>query len=235
MINKEKWINSLPNAGLKYNEEINQLDHYRWASTIPKKKTYNSVKKYTLMTIIFVSGLLFVLAVKNETRHLQRTINNLEASINIIEFNLNQAILDNEVITSPDNISRLAKEHLETELTSYKRSQIKNLNNNLEDITEVNKISKKEGSFTKKIKLKVAKKIEKKKTEILKLQELYSQPETIPGEIKTQVARQIDEKKSELKILYNSPEDVFTLKRVGKWSVIQLVKLMLGMPVVPGR
>ena len=25
MINKEKWINSLPNAGLKYNEEINQL------------------------------------------------------------------------------------------------------------------------------------------------------------------------------------------------------------------
>tara|TARA_B100000029_G_scaffold240130_1_gene237308 strand:- start:820 stop:1527 length:708 start_codon:yes stop_codon:yes gene_type:complete len=235
MINKEKWINSLPNAGLKYNEEINQLDHYRWANTIPKKKTYNSLKKYTLMTIIFVSGLLFVLVVKNETRHLQRTINNLEASINIIEFNLNQAILDNEVITSPDNISRLAKEHLETELGSYKRSQIKNLNNNLEDITEVNKISKKEGSFTKKIKLKVAKKIEKKKTEILKLQELYSQPETIPGEIKTQVARQIDEKKSELKILYNSPEDVFTLKRVGKWSVIQVVKLILGMPVVPGR
>ena len=144
-------------------------------------------------------------------------------------------ILDNEVITSPDNISRLAKEHLETELTSYKRSQIKNLNNNLEGITEVNKINKKEGSFTKKIKLKVEKKIEKKKTEILKLQELYYQPETIPGEIKTQVARQIDEKKSELKILYNSPEDVFTLKRVGKWSVIQVVKLILGMPIIPGK
>ena len=232
MINKEKWINSLPNAGLKYNEEINQLDHYRWANTIPKKKTYNSVKKYTFMTIIFVSSLLFLLAVKNETRLLQRTINNLEASINIIEFNLNQAILDNEVITSPDNISRLAKEHLEKELTSYKRSQIKNLNTNLESITKVNK---KESSFTKKVKLEVAKKIEKKKTEILKLQELYSKPETIPGEIKTQVARQIDEKKSELKTLYDSPEEVFTLKRVGKWSIIQVVKLMLGMPVVPGK
>ena len=232
MINKEKWINSLPNAGLKYNEEINQLDHYRWANTIPKKKTYNSVKKYTFMTIIFVSGLLFVLAVKNETRHLQKTINNLEASINIIEFNLNQAILDNEVITSPENISRLAKEHLETELTSYKRSQIKNLNTNMESVTKVNK---KESSFTKKVKLEVAKKIEKKKTEILKLQELYSQPETIPGEIKTQVARQIDEKKSELKNLYNSPEDVFTLKRVGKWTVVQVVKLILGMPVIPVR
>ena len=235
MINKEKWIKSLPNAGLKYNEEINQLDHYRWANTIPQKKTYNSVKKYTFMTIIFVSSLLFVLAVKNETRHLQRTINNLEASINIIEFNLNQAILDNEVITSPENISRLAKEHLETELTSYKRSQIKNLNTNLESINEVNKISKKENSFKKNVKLKVAKKIAKKKTEILKLQELYSQPETIPGEIKTQVARQIDEKKSELKNLYNSPADVFTLKSVGKWSVIQVVKLILGLPVVPGR
>ena len=235
MINKEKWIKSLPNAGLKYNEEINQLDHYRWANTIPKKKTYNSVKKYTFMTIIFVSSLLFVLAVKNETRLLQKTINNLEASINIIEFNLNQAILDNEVITSPDNISRLAKEHLDTELTSYKRAQIKNLNTNLESITKVSKINKNESSFTKNIKLKVAKKIEKKKTEILKLQELYSQPETIPGEIKTQVARQIDEKKSELKNLYNSPEDVFTLKRVGKWTVVQVVKLILGMPVVPGR
>ena len=86
MINKEKWINSLPNAGLKYNEEINQLDHYRWASTIPKKKTYNSVKKYTLMTIIFVSGLLFVLAVKNETRHLQRTINNFNLLKKLIIF-----------------------------------------------------------------------------------------------------------------------------------------------------
>ena len=155
MINKEKWIKSLPNAGLKYNEEINQLDHYRWANTIPKKKTYNSVKKYTFMTIIFVSSLLFVLAVKNETRLLQKTINNLEASINIIEFNLNQAILDNEVITSPDNISRLAKEHLDTELTSYKRAQIKNLNTNLESITKVSKINKNESSFTKNIKLKV--------------------------------------------------------------------------------
>ena len=47
--------------------------------------------------------------------------------------------------------------------------------------------------------------------------------------------RQIDEKKSELKNLYNSPEDVFTLKRVGKWTVVQVVKLILGMPVVPGR
>ena len=99
-----------------YNEEKNQLDDYIWSNTIPKKKTYNSLKKYTLMTIIFVSGLLFVLAVKNETRHLQRTINNLEASISIIEFNLNQAILDNEVIISPENISRLAM----TISTNYK-------------------------------------------------------------------------------------------------------------------
>ena len=45
MINKEKWINSLPNAGLKYNEEINQLDHYRWANTIPKKKNLQFCKK----------------------------------------------------------------------------------------------------------------------------------------------------------------------------------------------
>jgi len=241
MINKEKWINSLPNAGLKYDEEINQLDHYRWANTVPKKKPYNSVKKYTLTTIVFVSGLLLVSAVKNETRNLQRAINNLETSINKIEYNLNEAILDNEVITSPENISRLAKEYLGTELISYKRSQIKNLNYNSENITEVNKIAignankKNKKTLTNRVKLKVAKKIKKKKTEILKLQELYNQPEKIPSEIKTHVAKQIEVKKFELKNLYDSPKEIFTLQKVGKWSVVQVVKLILGMPIVPGR
>ena len=85
------------------------------------------------------------------------------------------------------------------------------------------------------IKSQVAKGIEKKRTEIRKLQELYQNPETIPGEIKIQVATQIKEKKLELKSLYNSPKDVFTLERVGRWSVIQIVKVFLGMPIIPGR
>ena len=202
MINQEKWINSLPNANSKFTNKTNELDHHRWINTIPKKNTYNSVKKYSLMTILFVCGLLFVSALKNETRNLQKEVNNLETSINAIKFNLKQAILDNEVINSPENITRLAKEYLNINLTSYKRSQIKNLNDKTEKITKVSKI-KKEKTNKKKIqnlqaslKTQVGKRIEKKKTEIRKLQELYYDPKSIPAEVKTQVSKKIKEKKN---------------------------------------
>ena len=48
----------------------------------------------------------------------------LKFNLHQSHFNLDQAILDNEVITSPENISRLAKEHLEDGFRSYKKSQI---------------------------------------------------------------------------------------------------------------
>ena len=76
MINQDKWVDSLPNANIKFNEKANQLDHYRWVNTIPKKETYNvvqkysGVRKYSLMAVLFVCGLLFVSVVKNETRNL---------------------------------------------------------------------------------------------------------------------------------------------------------------------
>jgi len=247
MINQDRWIDSLPKVNSKFTKGANELDPHRWVNTIPvpnpvpEKNTYNFVNKYSLMTILFVCGLLFVSALKNETRNLQKEINKLEAANSFIKFNLKQAILDNEVITSPENISRLAEEYLNINLTSYKRSQIKNLNDKTEEFTKVNKIKKKETSKKKiknlstSIKSQVAKKIEKKKTEIKKLQELYNDPRTIPDEFKTQVSKQIKEKEIGLRNIYNSPKEVFTLERVGKWSVIQVVKVFLGMPIVPWR
>ena len=142
MINHDRWINSLPKGNLKIEEKTNELDRYRWVNTVPKKKNYNYVKKYSLMTILFVGGLLFVSALKNETRNLQKEINNLEASINVIKHNLDQAIIDNEVITSPENISLLAKEYLNINLASYKRSQIKQLNDEAEKSIKINKTKK---------------------------------------------------------------------------------------------
>ena len=247
MINQDKWINSIPKINNKFDEKIKQLDSNRWVNTISKKttygskNTYDSAKKYSLTAILFVSGLLLVSAVKNETRNLQKEINNLEASIDVAKFNLKQAILDNEVITTPENISRLGKEYLNTSLVSYKRSQIKQLSDENEKFTKVNKVKKekinkkKTKNLTASIKTKVAKKIKEKKTEMRKLQALYYNPKTIPKEIKTQVAVQIEEKKIELRNIYNAPKDVFTLKRVGRWSVVQIVKLFLGMPIIPGR
>ena len=245
MINQDKWISSLRKTNIKFDEKIIQVDHHRWENTIPKKDTFNTVKKhsfntvkkYSLMTFLFFCGLLFVSAVKNETRNLEKEINNLRASNNVIKFNLDQAILDNEVITSPENIARLAEEYLNTDFISYKKSQIKYLDEYTETFTKTEnaKTEKKNNNLKESIKLGITKKIEKKKTEIRKLQELYSNPETIPGEVKTQVAIKIEEKKNELKNLYSSPKETITLKKVQKWAAIQVVKVFLGMPIIPGK
>jgi len=241
MINQEKWIASLPIKNTRFSNIKNQLDHDRWINTIPKKNVHSSMNKYFLITILFVCGLLFVSAVKNETRILQKEINNLETSINAIKYNLDQTIIDNEVITSPENISLLAKEYLNIYLVSYKRSQIKQIKEEVKKSNEINKTKKEKINKEKmknlpaNIKLKVAKRIEEKKTEIRKLQALYSNPKLIPAEIKTQVANQIEEKKTELRNIYRSPKNVITLEKVGKWSVVQVVKVFLGMPIIPGR
>ena len=241
MINQDKWIKSLPKITNKFDEEINQLDPNRWVNTISKNNTYSSMKKYLLTTILFVCGLLLVSAVKNETRNLQKEINNLKASINVIKFNLDQAIIDNEVIISPENISKLAKEHLNINLVSYKKFQIKQLNDETKNFTKINKIKKekinkkKEKNLSANIKSKVINEIDKKKKKIRKLQALYSDPKSIPGEIKTQVAYQIKEKKTGLRNIYRSPKDIATLEKVGRWTVAQVVKAFLGMPIIPGR
>ena len=238
MINQDKWIDSLPKTNIKFNEDPNQLDHCRWVNTIPKKKTYNVVKKYSavrkysFITVLFVCGLLFVSVVKNETRNLEKVINSLRASNNVVKFNLDQAILDNEVIISPENISRLAKEYLDTDFISYKQSQIRQLNGNK---TTIAKLNKENNNLPKKIKLRIAKRIEATKTEIKKLQELYSKPESIPGEIKTQVAKKIEEKKNLIKNIYASPKETITLERAQKWAAVQVVKVFLGIPIIPGR
>ena len=237
MINNDKWINSLPNAKTKHDKELFQIDNDKWINTIPKKNTFNSVKKYSLMTIVFIFGLFFVSFVKNETRDLEKEISYLKASISSIEFNLKQAILDNEVITSPENISKLAKEYLNNDLIYYKKSQIKNLNKNNETLKKSSKKNNIEvlNNLPENVKAHVKKKIKKKKKELAKLQELYNDPRAIPDEVKTKVAKQIQKKKFELKSLYETPKEVVTIKRIGKWGAVQMVKVALGMPVIPGR
>ena len=237
MINNDKWINSLPNLNRKNDEDLLQIDNDKWVSTIPKKNTFNSVTKYSLMTTIFVFGLFFVSVVKNQTRNLEKEISYLKTSISSIEFNLNQAILDNEVITSPENISKLAKEYLSDDLVYYKKYQIKNLNDDnkiLKNVSKKNNV-KILNNLPENVKVKVTKKIKKKKAELAKLQELYNDPRSIPEEVKTKVAKQIEEKKFELKNLYESPKEVLTIKRIGKWGAVQVVKVVLGMPIIPGR
>jgi len=242
-----RWVNTIPFIGAKSNQEKYKLDSNKWVNTLPRRDNNTLIlsnavitnpksgsgTKYFLTIIVFVMGLILVSAIKNGTRNLQKEINNLEASINVLKFNLDQEILDNEVITSPENISQLAKEYLGTDFVSYKKSQIRHLNDKTEIIAPIKEAKNK--NLSKVIRSKLSKKIKRKKTEIRKLQELYSKPESIPGELKAQVAKKIEKKKIELKNLYSSPKEVILSTKAQKWLAVQVVKVFLGMPVVPGK
>lgn len=235
-LNNSKWVNLLPKPNKNSSEANNIQNQHSELKIIPEKKINNSGNKYYLITIIFICGLLLVSMVKNATRNLQKKINNLETSINLINFDLDQAVLDNQVIKSPENISLLAKEHLSVNLKAYKRFQIINPNLNQFPIEQKEEVNiKKSKSLQSGIKKQVAKQIEINKTKVFEIQKFYSNPEMIPMKIKTKISLSVEEKKSEIKDIINKPHDVFTLKKVGKWSAIQVVKLFLGMPVVPGK
>ena len=243
-LNPKKWLNTLPNANMETNQEEYKLDNQRWVDTIHKRKKDNSIQKYSLVTILFVVGLIFVSVIKNETRNLQREIDKLEATINIIKFDLHQTTLDHEVITSPENISRLAKEYLESDLVFYKKSQIKQIGREEKIITkpenvEIKKNLKQKAEDNKnKIKLIFAKQIERKKIELAKLQELYYKPKDIPKELKLQIAKKVETKKNELiqlRKIYSNPKSIFASKKAQRWVGFQVVKVFLGIPIIPGK
>ena len=99
MINNDKWINSLPKNTPSLNKTIDYSDSEKWLNTIPKKDKYSSAKKKSFLGVLFIFGLILVSVVKNETRALQKEIDSLQSSVEVVKFNLDEAILDNEVIT----------------------------------------------------------------------------------------------------------------------------------------
>ena len=198
-----------------------------------KKKNSTKIKKFSFTIALFVIGIVFVSVIKNKTRNLQKEINNLKASINYLESSLHKATLDYEVITSPQNISMLAEKYLENEFISYKKSQIKIFNeeSKIKQKVNLNTNNKTEN----KIKLKVTKKIQDKKMQLKKLQELYSKPTEIPEVVKNSFAKKMEKKKTELENLYKNPKEAISSQRIQQWGVIQIVKAVLGVPIIPGR
>ena len=233
MTDPQKWISTLPTSNNNFDHDKYELDPNRWTGTLPKKNKTNSIKKYSMLTTMFVFGLILVSVIKNETRDIQKEIDKLKTSITMLKHDLHQASLDYEVISSPENISRLANEHLELELDYYKKSQIKNLDSEQENLAKIENKNKKK--LSKEMQIIVKKKISKKMEELEKLQEIYSKPEKLPDEIKYQVAKKINKTKSDLKELYSDPAGSINTKRVQKWAAVQVVKAFLGIPVIPGR
>ena len=185
------------------------------------------------MTIFFIIGLMTVSIIKNKTRNLQKEISSLRASVDIIKHDLHQSTLEHAVITSPENISILAKEYLDSSFLAYKNIQIKKLNDEKKISSSLKNTKKK--ILQKKSNLELAKKIESKKNELMSLKEFYYNPDTLPGEVKLHISKKIENAKNEMKALYNDPKKIIETEKLYKWGTIQVVKVMLGIPVVPGR
>ena len=89
-----------------------------------------------------------------------------------------------------------------------------------------------------KIKLIFAKKIETKKVELAKLQELYYKPKDIPKKLKLKITKKVKKKKNELlqlRKIYSDPKSIFASNKAQRWAAFQVVKVFLGIPIVPGK
>lgn len=228
-MNPEKWIKTLPKQvdTTKINET--SLDHSRWENTIPRINKKNSSKKYFILVSIFLFGLISVSVIKNETRILQKEINKLEAAVKNLKIDLHQATLDHEVITSPENVMRLAKEHLDLNLQYYSKSQIKKFGE--EQTEEFKSNNKKEN----KLKYEISKKIKENKEKIKNLQKMAAKPQNIPSQVKTELAKKIEKGKLNIKKIYNSPTESIDIEKMQRWGTIQVVKALMGIPIIPGR
>tara|TARA_B110000438_G_scaffold297062_1_gene342822 strand:+ start:331 stop:993 length:663 start_codon:yes stop_codon:yes gene_type:complete len=220
---------------MKNDDNKSLLNPNVWVNTLPNRN--NSTKKYSTTIVLFIIGLIVVSAIKNETKKLQKEIYILQSSINKLKITLHQATLEHEVLTSPENISKLAKENLDNNFKHYKKSQIKNLNKKQNLFS--NSIKKKDNNVVienyESTKKNIIKKIELKKTELKKLEKIYNEPKKIPGEVKSKLSKKIKIAKSELKTLYSDPESAIKNQKAQKWLGLQVVKAFLGIPVVPGK
>tara|TARA_B100001996_G_C18583495_1_gene563202 strand:+ start:43 stop:753 length:711 start_codon:yes stop_codon:yes gene_type:complete len=229
------WTNTLSSTKNKIVDEDIEANSNKWLESIPKKKN-NIFKKYSLATTLFVFGLIAVSFIKNETRNLEKEITELQKSINEYKYSLHQATLEHEVITSPENISRLASEHLESDFVYYKENQIKDLNNSEENIVQLkDKNIKKKKPLSHEAKKKIKNEIYKKKQDLEKLKKIYSEPKELTKEVKTKLAKKIQTTQKELTFLYNEPGAVIKSEKAQRWAVFQVVKVFLGIPIVPGK
>ena len=100
-----------------------------------------------LILITLISGLIFTSLVKNKTRLLEKELLYLDNEINSLNFNLNEASLDFEYLTTPKRISLLVKNFFDENFLYYKESQIKKSIKPEKDLAILKKL-KNDNTFT---------------------------------------------------------------------------------------
>ena len=81
------------------------------------------MRNILIITVLF-STLVFTSFIKNKTRSLEKNLESLNKEIAAIDSNLVEASLDFEYLTTPQNISFLAKNFLDNDFSFYKNYQI---------------------------------------------------------------------------------------------------------------
>ena len=94
---------------------------------------------------------------------------------------------------------------------------------------------KKNKAIKKAKKLQIASKIKINETELIKSQYIYSKPKNLPYDIKLRIAKKVERKKDELKKFYSDPYKIIKSKKAQQWMGLQIVKVFLGIPIVPGK
>ena len=214
-----------------------------------------------LILITLISGLIFTSLVKNKTRLLEKELLYLDNEINSLNFNLNEASLDFEYLTTPKRISLLAKNFLDENFSYYKESQIKKSIKPEKDLAILKKL-KNYNTFTQlrteksvKKKSNVAKEIDNRQLLATKnigiqiTEDSFTGEETIKylvilkklkkdnavSQLSTEES--INKKSNVAKEIDNrqlqESKKISVSKKVHNWVGLQIIKSFLGIPSIP--
>ena len=185
------------------------------------------MKKILIFTILIVC-IIFTSLIKNKTRLLEKELVKLNKEIKILNINLNEATLDFEYLATPKNVSFLAKNFLDDDFSHYDKIQIDVLND-LKIIPSDNKVTLSQ----KNINHKEMKSPEKDKVSLGETENNDGFNELILGKLPEKDS--YGPTKADSKKIYKKEEkNIIESKQVQKWAGLQVIKALLGIPIIPG-
>ncbi len=214
-----------------------------------------------LISITLISGLVFTSLIKNKTRLLEKELFYLDNEINSLNFNLNEASLDFEYLTTPKRISLLAKDFLDEDFSYYKESQIKKPIKPVKD-SAILKKSRNENTVSQfsteesvNKKSNIAKEIDNRQLLITKKIEIQITGDAFTGEETVKYLAILKKSKNDNTFSHLSTEESVNKKsnvtkeidnrqsqgskeiavsqKVHNWMGLQIVKSLLGIPTIP--
>ncbi len=165
-----------------------------------------------LILITLISGLIFTSLIKNKTRLLEKDLLYLDNEINSLISILSEANLDFQYLTTPNNVSFLAKNFLDEAYLYYKKSQIKKSIKAEKDLAVLKKLTN-DNTFNKSS---TEKSVNKKSNVTKRI-----------DNSQLLIAKRIDKKEPK------RSKKIVSSKKVQQWAGIQIIKALLGIPTIP--